>query len=103
MENFSQGGLTMGEFLTGLFQQYLFAGMDIGARIRCYRRARGLTQGELGDRVGRAQQDVHAWEIGKNRLYAEMVPKLAEALAIPVAAFFEDGGSAARAAGLSQH
>lgn len=58
---------------------------EIGARIRTARRDAGLTQLQLGERVGRDHRTIHRWE------YAERIPNLedllllADALDMPLA------------------
>ncbi|WP_406444633.1 helix-turn-helix domain-containing protein [Streptomyces sp. NBC_01613] len=58
---------------------------EIGARIRAARHHAGLTQLQLGERVGRDHRTIHRWE------YAQRVPDLedllllADALSIPAA------------------
>ncbi|MFI0164903.1 helix-turn-helix domain-containing protein [Streptomyces sp. NPDC017095] len=58
---------------------------EVGARIRAARLHAGLTQIQLGDRIGRDHRTIHRWE------YAQRVPDLedllllADALGIPIA------------------
>ena len=56
---------------------------EIGARIRQARRHAGLSQLQLGERIGRDHRTIHRWE------YAERIPNLedllllADALGLP--------------------
>jgi transcriptional regulator with XRE-family HTH domain len=47
---------------------------EIGARIRTARNHAGLTQIQLGERVGRDHRTIHRWE------YAERIPNLEDLL-----------------------
>lgn len=44
------------------------------------RKARGLTQTQLGDRVGRCWRTIHRWEAGSTVPSLEMILSLAQAL-----------------------
>ncbi|MBL7496963.1 helix-turn-helix transcriptional regulator [Frankia sp. CNm7] len=57
---------------------------DPGAVVRRARKARGLTQGQLGDLVGCAASTVSRWETGVIRLDLETRRRLADLLAIPL-------------------
>jgi len=52
----------------------------LGARIREARLAAGLTQVELGERIGRTQAVVSAWERGERRPSVDALVALAHAL-----------------------
>ncbi len=54
----------------------------IGQRIARLRRERGLTQKELGEKIGIVQVLVSDYEKGKLRLHAEMVVRFARALGV---------------------
>ena len=56
--------------------------MNIGERIRGYRRAAGLSQGELAQRVGVTRAVVTAWESGKACPKLDKLYPLANALQI---------------------
>jgi transcriptional regulator with XRE-family HTH domain len=60
----------------------------VAARLRERRLLLGLTQQELGDRVGSSAQQVHKYETGVNRLSAGRLVQFAEALEMEVAYFF---------------
>jgi len=53
---------------------------DLGARIAQARKDRGLTQQQLADQLGIAQQTLAHYEVGRVRIAASMLPVLAEIL-----------------------
>ncbi|EKY25573.1 DNA-binding helix-turn-helix protein [Brevundimonas diminuta 470-4] len=71
--------------------------LHLGRRLRRRRRLLGLTQQQLGDRVGVRFQQIQKYECGANRLSAARLWELAEALETPVT-YFYDGLSAEAAA-----
>jgi transcriptional regulator with XRE-family HTH domain len=76
--------------------------VEVGRRIRIQRMARGMSQTELGRRIGVTFQQVQKYEKGANRVGAGRLTRIAGVLEVPVSAFF--GGSQtseARAAGES--
>jgi transcriptional regulator with XRE-family HTH domain len=64
--------------------------MSIGNRIRSLRRSRHLTQQELGERIGRTQQEIYRWEKGLVRVHADDIAKMAEALHVCANVFFDE-------------
>ena len=63
------------------------AGLDLvtfGQRLRHLRRARGLTLGELGDRIGRAPSVLSLLENGRREPKLSLIEQLATALSVPV-------------------
>jgi Zn-dependent peptidase ImmA (M78 family)/DNA-binding XRE family transcriptional regulator len=65
------------------------ASSEIGARIRRAREMQGLTQGELGERIGRTQTAISYWEAGRRSPDVEDIVAVAEALDVEVTHFFE--------------
>ncbi|BCS54496.1 helix-turn-helix domain-containing protein [Geobacter sp. SVR] len=63
---------------------------EIGARLRAFRKRRGLTQEQLAERIGVTFQQVQQYERGSSRLNAERLQQIASALDIPVGALFDD-------------
>lgn len=63
---------------------------QLGERIRRAREARGLSQEDLAEQVGRDQRAVSEYENGKRRIYAHDLPTFARALNVPILYFFED-------------
>ena len=55
-------------------------GEDVGKAIREARKAAGLTQKELSDRIGLSQQSVAQWENGYRRPKFSAICKIADAL-----------------------
>jgi XRE family transcriptional regulator, fatty acid utilization regulator len=58
--------------------------ITFGQRLRYLRRARGLTLGELGDRVGKAPSVLSLLENGKREPKLSLIEELAAVLAVPV-------------------
>ncbi len=61
----------------------------VGKHIRLRRMAKGLSQTELGTRVGVTFQQVQKYEKGINRVGASRLLRIAEVLEVPVSSFFE--------------
>lgn len=57
---------------------------QLGQRIATLRKARGLTQVQLAERMGVAQQTLAHYEAGRLRLLAGALPKLADELGVSV-------------------
>lgn len=62
----------------------------IGARIRTYRKALGLSQTDLAHVIGVKFQQVQKYESGANRIAASRLWRIADALGISVLRLFED-------------
>ena len=60
----------------------------IGAKIREFRKARGMTQKELGEKSGIAEPTIRRYELGKLNPKFETVKTIATALNVPAAIFF---------------
>ena len=56
----------------------------MGERIAESRKALGMTQAQLADELGVAQQVVASYEVGRHRVPASFLPRLARTLAIAV-------------------
>ena len=69
-------------------------GKDLGSRIRRYREQAGLSQTELGEKLGVSYQQVQKYERGLNRLSVDTLLCLARALELPLTAFVETGEGA---------
>jgi len=65
----------------------------VGARIRLFRKMRGLSQQTLADAVGVTFQQVQKYERGANRVSASMLSRIADALGAPVAELFGETSS----------
>lgn len=62
---------------------------QVGARIRAARHHAGLTQLELGNRVGRDHRTIHRWEYGQRVPTLDDLLLLADATGISPQEFFE--------------
>src|ERR1051326_4032490 len=60
----------------------------VGQNIRMYRKRLGLSQSELGRRIGVAQQQIQKYEDGGNALSAARLSQIAVALGVPVPSLF---------------
>ena len=70
---------------------------DLGARVAQLRKDQGLTQTQLAERLGIAQQTLAHYEVGRLRVAASMLPTLAQTLGSSVEELI--GQSPARANG----
>lgn len=57
---------------------------DFRVKLRGFRRANGMTQGELGAELGVPQTTISKWENGQQRPSAEHAEKLSQRIGIPV-------------------
>jgi transcriptional regulator with XRE-family HTH domain len=57
---------------------------EMGARVAQARKGRGLTQQQLADRLGVAQQTLAHYEVGRVRIAASQLPTLAEILDLSI-------------------
>jgi len=76
--------------------------VHLGRRLRRRRRLLGLTQQQIADACGVRFQQIQKYECGANRMSAARLWRLAEALDVPVAYFFDgltDDGRPARFGG----
>lgn len=67
----------------------------VGRRIGAIRKRRGLTQAELGNRIGRSVNAMSALECGRNRPALDILLRLASVLDVSAREFFApavDGG-----------
>jgi transcriptional regulator with XRE-family HTH domain len=62
--------------------------VEVGQRIRARRMAKGMSQTDLGSRLGVTFQQVQKYEKGVNRVGAGRLVRVAEALDAPVSFFF---------------
>src|SRR5438132_66953 len=60
----------------------------VGARIRLFRKVRGLSQQVLAEAAGVTFQQIQKYERGANRVSASMLTRIAEALKTPVSEMF---------------
>lgn len=68
----------------------LLSSIEIGNKIKMLRRHAGFTQEKLAEMVGVSFQQIQKYETGSTKLNTDKLQQIANALKIPVAAFFED-------------
>ena len=61
----------------------------VGQRIRQCRWMVGMTQQQLGDRVGIKFQQIQKYETGTNRISPSLIRHIAAAMEVPISFFFE--------------
>ena len=61
----------------------------VGQRVLQRRRMVGMTQKQLGDRIGIGFQQIHKYETGANRIGASRMWDIAEVLEVPASDFVE--------------
>lgn len=62
--------------------------VEVGRRIRIERTSRGISQTDLGKKIGVTFQQVQKYEKGLNRVGASRLTMIANVLGVPVATFF---------------
>ena len=63
--------------------------VHVGARVRLRRNMLGLSQGKIGEAIGRTFQQVQKYERGATRLGASRLHELSRILDVPVTFFFD--------------
>ncbi|MEM8792404.1 MAG: helix-turn-helix transcriptional regulator [Pseudomonadota bacterium] len=74
----------------------------VGQRVRQRRWMVGMTQQQLGNRVGIKFQQIQKYETGTNRISASRLWDIADALDVPVSFFFEGLEGVGNDAGTAQ-
>ncbi|WP_353683982.1 helix-turn-helix transcriptional regulator [Thermodesulfovibrio sp. 3907-1M] len=64
--------------------------MKIGETIKKLRKAKGISQMELADRIGITYQQLQKYEKGKSKITIERLIDIAKALDVPVSVFFHE-------------
>jgi transcriptional regulator with XRE-family HTH domain len=72
--------------------------VEVGRRIRIQRMTRGMSQTELGEKIGVTFQQVQKYEKGVNRVGASRLTRIAKVLGVSVGALFGGSGAAEGAA-----
>jgi transcriptional regulator with XRE-family HTH domain len=67
--------------------------ISIGETIRRRRKAKGLTQEDLGKAIGKDRSVIARYEDGGIDMPVSVIAAIAGALDVPVAEFFAEGGS----------
>jgi transcriptional regulator with XRE-family HTH domain len=62
----------------------------VGQRLRVRRNMLGITQGDLGDKIGLTFQQIQKYERGANRISASRLFEISRALDVPITFFFEN-------------
>ena len=76
--------------------------VHVGDRVRRRRRALGVSQEQLADKLGLTFQQVQKYERGANRVSASKLYQIASALQASIAYFFEGLPDPVRAHGVSE-
>ena len=66
--------------------------IEMGKKIRLRRIEQGISQSELGEKLGVSFQQVQKYEKGVNRVGASRLQQIAAALDVPVTFFYEGDG-----------
>lgn len=64
---------------------------EIGEKLKEFRKLRGLTQEQLAEMVEVTFQQIQKYENGNTRLNTDKLQAVAQALDVPVSAFFDEG------------
>ncbi|MEM9523708.1 MAG: helix-turn-helix transcriptional regulator [Pseudomonadota bacterium] len=64
--------------------------VHLGERIREFRRLRGISQAELGKRIGVSFQQIQKYETGLNRVGASRLWRISQVLETRIECFFEE-------------
>src|SRR5438552_1319065 len=62
--------------------------IEVGRRIRAQRLVRGMSQTQLGKKLGITFQQIQKYEKGANRVGAGRLTRIADVLGVPVSFFF---------------
>jgi transcriptional regulator with XRE-family HTH domain len=73
--------------------------LEVGRRIRVQRMARGISQTELGEKIGVTFQQVQKYEKGANRVGASRLTRIAKVLGVSIGTFFGGAGGGNQGAG----
>lgn len=84
------GSLVLQPIVNHIGTSTLLTPQQLGLRIRLARETKGISQEEFAVLIDRDQRSVSEYENGKRRIYAHDLPKIAQALDVPVLYFFED-------------
>ena len=63
--------------------------VHVGSQMRLFRTLKAMSQERLADELGVTFQQIQKYERGSNRVSASMLYRAAQALEVPVSAFFE--------------
>ncbi|HLP41189.1 MAG TPA: helix-turn-helix transcriptional regulator [Fibrobacteria bacterium] len=64
-------------------------GRGLGIRIKCFRELAGLSQADLGEKLGVSYQQIQKYERGANRVSVDTLVRMGRVLGQPVVAFLD--------------
>ncbi|AJI20642.1 helix-turn-helix transcriptional regulator [Priestia megaterium] len=64
--------------------------MKVNERVRHIRKLKGLTQVTVAEKLDIPTQTYNSYELGRRKIYVELIKQIAEILDEPVENFFED-------------
>jgi transcriptional regulator with XRE-family HTH domain len=82
--------LALYSLLWGTTMSTLLNSIEIGGKIKEFRKRKGLSQEALAELMGLSFQQIQKYESGVNRLNTDKLQAIANILSVPVASFFED-------------
>ncbi len=62
---------------------------DIGSIIKSLRKAAGISQARLAEKIGVSYQQVQKYESGKSKLKIDRLQQIADAFQVPILAFLD--------------
>ena len=68
----------------------ILSGVEIGFRLRVIRQKAGLSQEQLAEMMAITPQQIQKYESGKSKLNTDRLQQVAQALSVPLMAFFSD-------------
>ncbi len=74
----------------------------VGQNISIFRKAKGISQTELGNSIGVTFQQVQKYENGVNRVSSSRLAKIAKTLDAPISSFFDISAKSAAARSLDR-
>jgi len=66
----------------------IISNIEIGEKIRFFRKQKGLTLMQLAEKVGVSFQQIQKYEKGYDRICVERLQQIAQAIGIPISYFF---------------
>lgn len=68
----------------------ILTSQEIGAKLREFRKTRGLTQEQLAESIDVTFQQIQKYENGTTRLNTDKLQAIAKTLNVPISAFFDE-------------
>ncbi|MDL1957357.1 MAG: helix-turn-helix domain-containing protein [Candidatus Desulfofervidus auxilii] len=66
----------------------IISNIEIGEKIRFFRKQKGLTLMQLAEKIGVSFQQIQKYEKGYDRICVERLQQIAQAIGIPISYFF---------------